>query len=274
MRFALSYAGLCLAQGAVVALPRPSALPVPRRLRGRAWALLPVASIVAAVFGIRAASASASVATYAALVASPPLAWAALGVLGVRAARAALVVAALLALAWLRVGLASDTAALVLTALGCVTLGALLAAITPPAWLKVGIVAMAAVDTVLVVDQLLQAPNDLLTAAAPALHLPQLQRVVFGGAEMGYGDMFLAAVLGGVVAVERGDQRTVAATTALVAGVFGLLFFALDTLPATVPVALALAAYELRRRRAPAPRTRSGSARERAAPCSRIKRPG
>lgn len=248
MRFALSYAGLCVVQGIVVALPRPLALPLPQRLRGRAWALLPVASIVVAVFGIRAASASASVATYAALVASPPLAWAALAVLGVRRAVAAGVVAALLALAWLRIGLASDTAALALTALGCVTLGALLAAVTPPVWLKAGIVAMSVADAILVIGQLLQAPNDVLVSAAPALHLPQLQRAVFGTAVMGYGDLFIAAVLGGVVAVERRRQDRVGILAAGIAGVFGLLFFAVHTLPATVPVALALGLYELRRR--------------------------
>jgi hypothetical protein len=248
VRFALSYVVLCLVQGVLVALPRPRALPLPQRLRGRAWALVPVASIVVAVFGIRAASTSASVATYAALIASPPLAWAALAVLGVRARTAGAVVAALLGLAWLRVGLASDAAALALTALGCVTLGALLAAVTPPAWLKAGIVAMSIADTALVVAQLLQAPNDVLVSAAPAFHLPQLQRAVFGTAVMGYGDLFLAAVLGGVVAAERGRQAAVGAVAATIACVFGLLFFAVHTLPATVPIALALGVYELRRR--------------------------
>lgn len=249
MAFALSYAVLALVQGATVALPRPLALRVPERLRTRWWALLPVASIVVTVFAIRATTASADVATYAALVGSPPLAWLALVSLGVARGRAAVAVAALLALAWLRVGLASDAASVALTALGCAAAGAVLAAVTPATWLKLGIVAMAAVDTWLVVTQLLQAPNTALVLAAPGLGLPQLQRAAFGTAVMGYGDLFLAGVLGGVVAVERGPQRRVAVVTALAAGAFGLLFFFVDLLPATVPVAFALGAYELERRR-------------------------
>ena len=55
-----------------------------------------------------------------------------------------------------------------LTALRCVTLGVLLDAVAPARWLKVGIVAMALVDTALVVSDQLQAPNNVLNAAAPA----------------------------------------------------------------------------------------------------------
>ena len=50
------------------------------------------------------------------------------------------------------------------------------------------------------VSDLLQAPNDALNAAAPVAHLPQLQRAVFGSAVMGYGDLFVAALLGALLA--------------------------------------------------------------------------
>jgi hypothetical protein len=40
--------------------------------------------------------------------------------------------------------------------------------------------------------------------------LPQLQSASFGGAGLGYGDLFAAAVVGGVLAVERGPQLAAA----------------------------------------------------------------
>ena len=76
----------------------------------------------------------------------------------------------------------------------------LLAAVTPPRWLAAGIVAMAVADTTLVVSDLLQRPNNALNAAHPAAGLPQLQNAVLGSAVMGYGDLFIAGVLGGLLA--------------------------------------------------------------------------
>ncbi|MCW3057037.1 MAG: hypothetical protein JWO21_1006, partial [Solirubrobacterales bacterium] len=157
--FWLSIALLSLLQGAVVALPRPIQLPQLARLRGRRWAVIPPLSVVGFVFVARAAeSASAEALTYLALLAVPPLAALALGRLshGARPVRAVLVLP-LFALAWAdRGGLAGETAAVLLSALSCVSLGTLLAAVTPPRWLALGIVAMAAADTALVVSDLLQ----------------------------------------------------------------------------------------------------------------------
>jgi hypothetical protein len=249
--FWLSYVLLCAVQGLAVALPRPLALPP--RLRGRGWALVPVASIVITIIAISATSGAADVATYLALVFSPPMAWWALTRLRVDALAAAASVIVALALAWVRFGIVSEAAATALTVLGCVTLGTLLAAVAPARWLKAGIVAMAIADTYLVVSDLLQAPNATLNAAAPVFHLPQLQRVLLGSALMGYGDMFLAAVLGGVVARNRPVQRGGALLTGVLAAAFGLLFFAVDELPATVPVAVTLILLELRARRRVAP---------------------
>jgi hypothetical protein len=222
--------------------------------------------------------ASAEGLTYLALVAVPLLAVPALGAFshGARTWAPVLVVP-LFALAWAdRGGLAGEAAALALTALSCVTLGVLLAAITPPSWLAAGIVAMALVDTALVVSDLLQRPNSALNAAHPAAGLPRLQSVVFGSAVMGYGDLFVAGALGALLALvaERELQLRAAALTAALALCFDLLFFVVDELPATVPVALALvtlllsrarsgrgsAAPRLRRRRA-VPRARAPVAR-------------
>jgi hypothetical protein len=168
--------------------------------------------------------------------------------------------AALFALAWAdRGALAGEAAALALTALGCVSLGVLIAAVTPPRWLAAGIVAMAVADTALVVSNQLQKPNNALNAAHPAAGLPRLQSVVFGSAVMGFGDVFVAAALGGLLAgaaTRRVQLRAAALTAALAAG-FDLLFFFVDELPATVPVALALIVSAILSRRraggAPAP---------------------
>jgi hypothetical protein len=152
----------------------------------------------------------------------------------------------LFALAWAsRTTLVGEGAATLLSALSCVTLGVLLAAVTPPGWLKLGILAMAAADTWLVLSDLLQAPNASLVAAAPGSGLPQLQSELFGSISLGYGDLFVAALLGAVLARERRRQGPMALLTLVLAGLFDLLFFVLNELPATVPVALALVVGEV-----------------------------
>lgn len=252
MPFWLSIACLSLVQGAIVALPVPVEHPLLTRLRGGGWAIVLPASVVGFVFVARAAeSASAQGLTYLALVAVPPLAVLALGWLS-RGARArnCLLAVVLFALAWAnRGGLAGNAAATALSALSCVALGSLLGAVTPARWLAVGIVLMAAADTALVVSDLLQRPNDTLNAAAPAAGLPRLQSEVLGSAVMGYGDAFVAGVLGGLLASHEGSQGRGALLTLAFALAFDLLFFAVNELPATVPVALAmLAGFALSRR--------------------------
>jgi hypothetical protein len=245
-------------QAGVVALPRvPPGAERLRRLAGRGWAAVPLGSIVVVVFAIRFVSDTATALTYLALVAVPPLAAAAIAwaMRGARSLTAAVVVAAaLFALAWAdRAGLPGEGAAALLSALSCVTLGVLLAAVTPPLWLKLGIVLMAGADTWLVITDLLQAPNATLIAAHPGGGLPRLQSVLFGSVSLGYGDLFAAALLGAVIALEHRDgRRRAALLTFAIASLFDLLFLVLDELPATVPVALALIVLELRRRR-PAP---------------------
>jgi hypothetical protein len=243
--FWTSIALLSLAQGALVALPRALAAPRLARLSGRRWALIPPASVIAFVFIARAAEqASAEGLTYLALCSVPVLAALALGWLTHRARPwQALLVVPLFALAWAdRGGLAGEGAAFALSALSCVTLGVLLATVTPPRWLAAGIVAMAVADTALVVSDLLQRPNNALNAAHPAAGLPQLQDAVFGSALMGYGDLFVAGALGALLATSAGRtlQLSGAALAALLAVAFDLLFFFVDELPATVPVALTL----------------------------------
>ncbi|MGH2831992.1 MAG: hypothetical protein ACRDK2_04380 [Solirubrobacteraceae bacterium] len=242
---------LSLAQGALVAVPRAWDSGRLERLRGRRWALVPPASIVGFVLVASLAEhASADGLTYLALVAVPVLAAQALGWLiwtgsarHARHAPWALLVVPLFALAWVdRTGLGGQAAAVALSGLSCVTLGVLLASVTPPRWLASGIVAMAIADSALVIAELLQAPNNALNAAHPAAGLPILQSASFGSAVMGYGDLFVAGVFGGLLALHggRSAQLAGAALVAVLALIFDLLFLVLKELPATVPVALAL----------------------------------
>jgi hypothetical protein len=245
--FWISDAVLISTQASLVALPAAPHPPVLRRLHGAAWALVPAGSIAGVVALLGLFPGTADFFTYLALIATPLLAAFALGYI-VRGARPLWALAALplLLVAWAEKGsLVGDATALALTALGCLTLGWLLAAITPTRWLKVGIVVAAIVDSYLVFSNLLEQPNATLNAAAPAGGLPQLQYVLFGSAVMGYGDFFIAGVLGGVLLAEKTPPVPVAVACLVLAAAFDLLFFVTDTLPATVPVALALIVSEL-----------------------------
>jgi len=244
--FAVSDVCLVAAQAATVALPAAPRVPLLEKLRSGWWALVPLGSIVVVIFAIQAASQSANALTYLALVAVPPLAALALAGLarGGRPWRA-LAVLPLFALAWAdRHGLVGEACGIALSALACATLGVLLAQVARLSWLKIGIVLMSIGDTILVISQQLQAPNNVLNAAAPGLGLPQFQRALFGSAVMGFGDLFIAVVFGVVLAAEGRRQGGPARLTLLIALAFDLLFFATDLLPATVPVALALIACE------------------------------
>jgi hypothetical protein len=243
--FWLSIGVLSLVQAALVAAPRPP-LSILARLQSRWWALVLPLSIVVVVSAIALDSASARFLTYLALVAVPPLAAAALAWL-IRGARweLALLVFPLFALAWAAKGaLGGQAAALALSALACVSLGWLIACVVPGGWLKLGIYLMAAVDTYLVATDLLQAPNAVLNTASPAADLPRLQLASFGSALMGFGDLFAAAVLGALLASDRRLQLRGAALAAVIGLTFDLLFFAVDELPATVPIALTLVCCE------------------------------
>jgi hypothetical protein len=249
LAFIPSDAVMLAVQAGVVAAPRrPPQIPWIQRMSGPAWALIPIGSIVGVIFAIRYVSGTATGLTWLALVAVPLLAAAALGWAGHRGRWwLALLAVGLFVLAWAsRTTLWGQGAATLLSALSCVTLGWLLGAVAPPGWLKLGILAMAAADVWLVLTDLLQAPNNSLVAAAPlpGSGLPQLQSEQFGTVSMGYGDLFVAGVLGAILAREGRRQAPIALLTLVLAGAFDLLFFVLNELPATVPVALALVLSE------------------------------
>jgi hypothetical protein len=248
--FPVSIATLGLVQAVLVALPGARSLPAwLDRWGGRWWALVPALSIVVVIGVIELSSDSATAFAYLALVAVPPLAALALGAL-LHGSRPAWALAALplFAIAWAARGsLGGETAATALSALACVSLGWLLVGGVPARWLRLGIYAMAILDAALVAAEILQGPSDVLSAAAPAADLPALQVANFGAARMGFGDLFVAALVGCLLAGDRRRQLQGALLVAVLALCFDLLFFAVDTLPGTVPVALALALVTRRR---------------------------
>jgi hypothetical protein len=247
--FVLANSVLIATQAVLVALPGRGIPPALARFGSSAWSLVLPVSIAVVVAAIAAEPAVAEGLTWLALLAIPLLAAAALG-WALRGARPGL---ALLAAPLLLVavadagGLAGDACAAALTALSCVTLGRLLAGAVPGVALKAGLVAMAAIDAVLVFGQQLQAPNAVLNAAAPAAALPQLQFLDLHSASMGYGDVLVAAVFGAILAREGRSQGGAAVLVLVFSIAWDALFFAVDTVPATVPVALALLALEAKR---------------------------
>ena len=225
------------------------------------WTLILPGSIVGVVGGIALLPGTADALTYVALVAVPLLAvlacaWAS------RGSRPALAAAGLLLAALALLGSGSDLAATALTALSCVTLARLLVAVTPRTLTKAALVLMAAIDAYLVFGGGITASNDLLNAATPALGLPRLQTAFLGGASLGYGDLFTAAVFGALLAAEGRRQSAAAAVSLVAFAAFDFLFNFFETLPATVPVALVLLAWEAGARLPVAVRLRPGGARE------------
>jgi len=247
--FLAADAALISGQAALVALPGRGLPPWLDRLAGRGWALLLPVSVAVVVAAIELVPAVADGLAWFALVLVPPgaalaLGWAMRGARPAYAAGAVVLFAVAIADTG---GAAGDAAAAALTALSAVTLGRLLAGGVPAPWLKAGIVAMAVVDSILVFGNELQGPNAVLNAAVPAPGLPQLQYLDLHYASLGYGDVLVAGVLGGVLAIERRPQAPGAALVLALSILWDLLFLHFRTVPATVPVAVALILLELRR---------------------------
>jgi hypothetical protein len=245
--FWLSIGVLSLVQAVLVAAPRPAHSALLERLGSRWWALVMPLSIGVVIAAVALEEETARGLTYLALVAVPPLAALALGRL-MRGGQLSLtlLVIPLFALAWAARGaLGGQSAALALSALACVSLGWLVACVVPGAWLKLGIYAMAAIDAWLVASDLLQGPNAVINAVSPGGGLPRLQFVSFGSALMGFGDLFIAATLGALLARDRRLQLRGAAIAAVLCVGFDLLFFFVSETPSTVPIALTLATLEL-----------------------------
>jgi hypothetical protein len=241
---------LVAAQSACVALPAAGVPIWAERFRSRGWALVAPLSIVLVVAGIEVVPSTADVLTWVALLLVPvgcalALGWAMHG----GWTPLALLAAPLLALAWaLPESRAGQLATIALIAGSAVTVGRLLAGAAPLTLLKAGVLAMAAVDAWLVFTNRLQPANAVLVTAVPAHGLPQLQSASFGGAGLGYGDFFVAALVGGILAMQAGPQAAAAAAALVASLLWDQLFLVYDVLPATIPPAVALLVFEALRR--------------------------
>ena len=240
--FVAADAALVAAQAGLVALPAPASRAAAPRVPPGAQATLAAIAVIAIVVANAEGPAIATALSRLALVAVPALAAVALA-WAVRGAFPALavLVAPLLALAWLRAGhLDGDAAAAVLSTLSCVTLGRVLAAAVPGLWLKAGLVVWAVYDAISVFGHPLVSPDAIVNAAVPVPGAPQFQVLNLHAASLGYADIFVAGVLGGVLAAEGRRRWPVAVGLLGLSGLFDLLFLAFATLPATVPVAAAM----------------------------------
>jgi hypothetical protein len=242
---------LTIAQAACVVLPA-AGLPLwANRFRTGAWALVMPLSIAIVVGAIAVLPWTADALTWIALILVPigcalALGWAMHG------ARwwMAIVAVPLLAVTWAYPDSpGGQLCAVVLIAGSAVSLGRLLAGAAPLSLLKIAVIAMAVIDAILVFSNNLQPSNAVLVAAIPAPGLPRLQSSEFMGSGLGYGDYFAAAVVGGILAVERGPQVAAFAAMLVVSIAWKQLFLIYDVLPATIPPAIVLIGYEVWRHR-------------------------
>jgi hypothetical protein len=251
MWFDLDTFVLDAAQALCVALPAAGIPAFLLRLAGRGWALVAPLSVVVSVVAIAAATASADVLTWIALLLVPvgcalALGWAAHG------ARPwlALVIVPLLAAALAGPDDALGRAARLLMIVGsCVTVGRLLAGGAPLLYLKLGVVAMAVIDAVFIFGDLWGEQNAAFNAAVPAEGLPRLQVADVGDVATDYGDYFVAGLVGGILAAERRPQALAAVATLAAAQAWNQLFLVVDSLPGTVPPAVVMMAFEAWSRR-------------------------
>lgn len=228
----------------MVALPSPLALERLGRLRSPAWALAGPVAILIGTFGVLAMPSLATGLAVLAAIATPVLAGIAVVAVVHRRRRALLLVPPALAVTALAgTGLAAQLAASLLTALGCLTLGAAVVRLTPARWLHLGMLSMAAVDVLLLALGVGQPVAAVFSQARSGGH-PTFDHAQLGPMTTDYPDLFLAAVLGGVVA-GRAVQRRAAALVTILAAASGGFFAVAEVLPATVPLVLVLVLVEL-----------------------------
>jgi hypothetical protein len=158
--------------------------------------------------------------------------------------------------AWLAGGLVQDAAGVTLVAGACLAAASAIALVAPAWSIRVGLVALAALDVILVwgTPSVQNATTTLENIAPPhaaGMPLPSLQQATFGSALMGWLDLLAPALLGVVVA---GRRKLVAAViVGIAAYLWGYLLFtgATEEVAATVPVlaGLGFATADARRSR-------------------------
>jgi hypothetical protein len=250
----IAYAGLCVAQALAVAAPARR-IPLPRLLRHPVFAVIAPCVVVASTALLVTMPSSSHALAVLAGVTVPPLAIAGAALVRRRPLAAALVLVSLPAALLPAGSPAAQLARIVLIVLACTTLGALVAAVTPRPLIELGVLVVAVADSILVAAQEIGPASQTLHAAAPVA-LPPFQDATLGGMMMGFGDIFLAAVLG--AALTSRERRLAALVTGVFGALFGLLLLRVQVVPATVPVLaglIAVRAVSLGRpalRRAPA----------------------
>jgi hypothetical protein len=249
--YGISYAVLCLLQGALVA----PAWRRPFRL-GRSRLVGVAVPIVVFMIGLaatRGADWSTEAVAHLATFATPVLA-AAVGVVwGWRMpwAYAALALAAWV-VAWRVDGLPADIAGVVLIAGACLTLAAVIGSFTPPWALATGLVVLAIVDAILVFADQVHPGTEALHAVVPVgaggRPLPALQDATLDRSLFGWLDI-LAPALCAVLLTGPARRRLVAAVLTAVASLaFGLILAVSDQVPGTVPPLAAVAVWFVTRR--------------------------
>jgi hypothetical protein len=242
-----SVAGLAGIDLALVALPKCVMIHPLRRLGSPWFALALPGSIAGVVLAIRIWAGAATALGLLALIAVPALAAFALGyvVHGARPVLVGLVPAAVLVGVTAVGANVSGALCVALTCLSAIGLAVLLLDVTPLHWLKIGLVAMCGVDVILVASGVLGPASELLNHALSGMELPQLQSITVGDVTEGYGDLFIASLLGGIVASEHGPQLGIALVTGLLSLLLAAMFLVVDIIPSTVPAAIALLLLEL-----------------------------
>jgi hypothetical protein len=240
MPYGWPYFVIVLLQASIIPLVRDPAL-LPRIPRHPLLGLLPLVAIGGGVIFLGAVPSAVGAVTTLAAFAVPPLALFAAW----HVRRAALPLAIVSPILWLIVWRLPTTgwtqlAGDLLIVLAAVSLGRLTGWIAPRAALVVGVLVATAVDIWQVLTVQVQPVALALGQAEPPRGLPGLQQLEMVGATMGWGDAYLAAVLGAVVAAS--GRATIAAVFGTLLGglSLGLLFNVVEFVPATVPVAVGL----------------------------------
>lgn len=241
---------LVLLQALAVGLVRdPGGLPPIRR--HPALGLIPLAAIGGMVVVLGRWPEGVGYATALAAFAVPVLALAA----GLHVRRWAVPLALAAPLLWWAAAAArpsawAELAADLLIILAAVTLARLTAWVAPRWALVAGVLLATAVDIWQVSRIEVQPVAQALGVAVPPAGLPSLQELRLGGATMGWGDAYIAALVGAVVAASR--RAAVAAVVGCAVGgaLLGVLFVWVDFVPATVSAAVGLVAAGVVERRA------------------------
>jgi hypothetical protein len=237
-----------------VMLPRAADPVAWDRLRSRAWALVLPAALIIGTFGVLAVPHGATWLAVLAAVATPVLVMpAVLGV--VRGSRRIwLVVAPALGVAAVTLGSwPGELAASILTALGCLTLGAVLTRLTPLPWLAAGIAAMCILDVALLATGIGEPAAAQLNTALSHSALPEFHHAQLGGVTKDYPDLVLTAVLGTTLA-GHARQLTAAVLVSALVCANGVFFLVAGIVPGTVPVGIAGVVVVILERRSEATR--------------------